>query len=79
MPFNARIVIGQVIRPVLEEAKEITDGDFPDHQFKAMFPLVEANVRCVRKLRSRSTSVTRRMLLGARCCSSTGATHRITW
>jgi hypothetical protein len=38
--FNARIVIGQVISPVLEEAKEITDGDFPDHHFKAMFPLV---------------------------------------
>ena len=30
-----------MISPVLEEAKKITDGDFPDHQFTAMFPLVD--------------------------------------
>jgi hypothetical protein len=40
--FNARTVIGQVVIPVLEEAKEIADGEFPDQQFKKNFPLVDA-------------------------------------
>ncbi|UBV22728.1 ATP-binding protein [Mycolicibacterium fortuitum] len=45
--FNARTVIGQVVMPVLEEANQITHGEFPDEQFKKHFPLVD-NERALR-------------------------------